>query len=95
MTVNVRHGGDPLLAAINITPKPGSLDFGEKSYVELKSGVIFLILSVALLVVDCYYILKTNQEANAEKQGYKRDIQQAKKAQRYRQESSEEEEVKK
>jgi hypothetical protein len=30
MTLRVRHSGDPLLSALNITPNKGTLDFGEK-----------------------------------------------------------------
>ena len=66
MTIKVRHGGDPLLAALNITPKPGSLDFGEKSSVNFHTGLILLIFSSILLIVDCYCIASVHWEQKAE-----------------------------
>ena len=88
MTFKVRHSGDPLLAALNITPRKGSLDFGESSKKTMHSGLIFLVISIGLFVLDCYCICNLNNEINREKQGFA-----PARAARYRTEMVDEEEI--
>lgn len=71
MTISVRHSGDPLLAALNLTPKRGSLDFGEKSGTSMQQGIMFLGFSIFLIMMDFYYICKLNNEVNREKEEFK------------------------
>ena len=59
------------MAALNITPRKGTLDFGEKSGKNMQNGMMFLVFSIALIIVDCYWVLKLNSEVKREKEGFK------------------------
>ena len=59
------------MAALNITPRKGTLDFGEKSGKNMQTGMMFLVFSIALIIVDCYCVLKLNSEVKREKEGFK------------------------
>jgi hypothetical protein len=48
--LTVRHGGDPLIAAINLTPVRGSFNFGDPSKGMFLEGLIFLIASSCAIV---------------------------------------------
>ena len=37
----------------------------------MKSGMTFLLLSIALIIVDCYFVCKLNNEVNREKEGFR------------------------
>ena len=49
--VQVRHAGDPLLAALNLTEERGSLDFGVESRKQLAAGITGLVIT--LIVIAC------------------------------------------
>jgi hypothetical protein len=55
LTFEIRHSGDPLLLALNLTPD-GKLNFGQKSEEQLAAGIIGLVISLfisVLLLLKC------------------------------------------
>jgi hypothetical protein len=54
----VRHGGDPLIAAINLTPEPGTFQFGDTSKTIYKQGLLMILISsIALLILITYTVM--------------------------------------
>ena len=56
VSFTVRHAADPLLAALTLTPIPGSFDFGDTSFSRFQWGVICLSISIVVLVSVCAYL---------------------------------------
>jgi hypothetical protein len=52
--VQVRHAGDPILAAINLSGIPGSVNFGMNSTEERIAGFTFLIIFLSILILIVY-----------------------------------------
>ena len=50
----MRHSGDPLLAALNLSNTPGYLNFGMSAAEERFAGFMFLIISLSILTVILY-----------------------------------------
>ena len=56
--LTVRHGGDPLIAAINLTPKRGTFQFGDTSKTIFMQGLMMILISsIALLILITYTVL--------------------------------------
>mmetsp|Transcript_9019 Transcript_9019/g.13789 ORF Transcript_9019/g.13789 Transcript_9019/m.13789 type:complete len:306 (+) Transcript_9019:648-1565(+) len=51
--LTIRHGGDPLMAALNVT-SGGSLNFGNASDEKMARGISFMFISVFLIIIICY-----------------------------------------
>ena len=55
----IRHSGDPLMMALNITPERGSLNFGMKAGQQLTAGILGLCVSVIIMGVICWKCRET------------------------------------
>ena len=54
LKIIVRHGGDPIVAALNLSNKPGGLEFGESSRELMIRGATFIIISLIFFVIICH-----------------------------------------
>mmetsp|Transcript_18122 Transcript_18122/g.30957 ORF Transcript_18122/g.30957 Transcript_18122/m.30957 type:complete len:280 (+) Transcript_18122:685-1524(+) len=53
LEVTLRHGGDPIIAAENLTPQQGSFDFGESSRQKFINATTLMSTAFFLIILIC------------------------------------------